>query len=75
MSATNNVVVKAEPVAKPAGPKLQAIVFSPTRPSAIINGKTLFLGDKIGDQRVVAIAQDSATLAAGTATNVLFLDQ
>jgi len=59
--------------AKPAPLKLQAIVFNPSRPSAIINGRTLFIGDKMGALRVVAIGEDTATLAGSGLTNVLTL--
>ena len=64
-----------EPAPKPAPPRLQAIVFRRTRPSAMISGKTLFVGDKFGDLRVVAISADSATLVGGGQTNVLILPQ
>jgi hypothetical protein len=58
---------------KPAPPKLQAILFNPTRPSVMISGKTLFVGDSIGDYRISAIGQNSATLAGLGQTNVLNL--
>jgi len=54
---------------------LQAIVYSSTRPSAMIGGRTLFVGDKLGDMRVLAIDRDSATLAGLGQTNVLTLSQ
>jgi type IV secretory pathway VirB10-like protein len=60
--------------AKPAA-KLQAIVFDPRRPSAIISGKSVFVGDKIGDLRVVAITQESVTLVGGGQTNLLVLGE
>jgi hypothetical protein len=68
----------APPVAAPAPPKpaplrLQGILFNPQRPAAMISGKTVFVGDKLGDLRVVAIGQNSATLANSARTNVLFL--
>lgn len=63
------------PPAKPALPKLQGIVFNPRRPSAVINGKTLFLGDRVAGFRVVAIGPDSATLVSGGQTNVLMLEE
>jgi hypothetical protein len=68
-------VAVIEPPSKPAPPRLQAIVFRRTRPSAMISGKTLFVGDKFGDFRVVAISEDSATLVGGGQTNVLVLPQ
>jgi hypothetical protein len=58
---------------KPTVPKLQGIVFSPTRPSAMISGRTLFLGDKFGDQKVARIEVDSVTLVSATQTNVMSL--
>jgi hypothetical protein len=63
----------AAPVPKPTPLRLQAIVFNPKRPSALINSKTLFVGDKLGDARVVAIGKNSATLVGGGRTNVLIL--
>jgi hypothetical protein len=55
--------------------KLQAIVFDPKRPSAIISRKSVFVGDKIGDLRVVAITQESVTLVGAGQTNVLVLGE
>jgi hypothetical protein len=55
--------------------KLQAIVFDPKRPSAIISGKSVFIGDKIGDLRVLAITQESVTLVGGGQTNLLVLGE
>lgn len=70
-SGTQAAVEAATP--KPAMPKLQAIFYHPTRPSAMINGKSVFLGDKVGELRVAAIDQESITLAGGSQTNVLTL--
>src|SRR5580765_1287437 len=56
-------------------PKLQAVVFDPRRPSAIISGRSVFVGDKLGDLRVTAITQESVTLAGGGQTNVLALGE
>lgn len=77
-SAQESDVTAATPAAAPAPPKpaplrLQGILFNPRRPAAMINGKTVFVGDKLGDLRVVAIDQDSATLAGAGQTNVLSL--
>ena len=73
--ATNAVAIAPAPQPKPAPLRLQAIVFNPKRPSALISGKTLFLGDKLGDARVVAIDRESATLVGGGKTNVLSLPE
>ena len=69
---TTIAALAAEPP-KPPPLRLQAIVYNPKRPSAVINGKTLFLGEKIGDARLVAIDQESATLLCGGKTNTLTL--
>jgi cytoskeletal protein RodZ len=76
--APGSVATNAPPVAtlappKPAPLRLQAILFNPGRPSAMISGKTVFVGDKVGDLRVTAIDQESATLAGSGQTNVLML--
>ncbi len=55
-------------------PKLQAIVFNATRPSAIVNNKTVFAGSRVGDFRVACITVDSVTLTNETRTNVLTLE-
>jgi hypothetical protein len=76
------VVVRTEatnPVAteppKPTLPKVQGIVFHPTRPSVMINGRTLFVGDKVGEFRVRSINQESVTLVGNGQTNVLNLPE
>jgi hypothetical protein len=85
LSSTNaasqtSVVSNAAPAVEPAVPKpeplrLQGIVFNPRRPSTVINGRTLFLGDRIREFRITAIRQDSVTLVGGGRTNVLSLEQ
>lgn len=63
----------AEPPPKLTGLKLQGIFYHPTRPSAIINGKSWFIGDRLEGWHVVAIDKASATLANHGHTNVLRL--
>jgi hypothetical protein len=60
---------------KPAPLRLQGIIFNPAHPSAVINGKTVFVGDKVGEFRVGDIRQDSATLFNAAQTNVLNLGE
>jgi hypothetical protein len=72
---TNTVALTPPPPPKPAPLRLQAIVFNPSRPSAMIAGKTLFIGDKLGDLRVVAIDHESANLVGAGTTNVLSLPE
>jgi len=71
---------KSVAVAPPPAPKwpplkLQAIVFDPKRPSVLINGATLFVGEKLGELRVVAIGRESATLVCAGSTNILSMPQ
>jgi hypothetical protein len=72
---TNTTAVAEAPPPKPALPKLQAIIFSPARPSVMIGGKTLFIGEKLNGFRVMAIDQESATLVSASQTNVLTLSE
>jgi len=68
------VVVAAQPEPpKPAPLKLQSIVMNPTRPSAMISGKFLFVGDRVQGFRVTAIDQETVTLVGNGQTNVLEL--
>lgn len=53
--------------------KLQGIFYRPQRPSAIINGKMLFIGERVLGAQVIAITPESATLVSGGQTNVLIL--
>jgi hypothetical protein len=71
----NHAVGASQTPPKPAPLKLQSIVYNPTRPSAMINGRVLFVGEKIGGFRVTAITEDSATLVGTGQTNVLNLAQ
>ncbi|HWX20827.1 MAG TPA: hypothetical protein VN578_13090 [Candidatus Binatia bacterium] len=73
-NAPTNSSVATEPAPpKPAPLRLQVIVYNPARPSAMISGKTVFIGDRIGEFRVVAINKESATLTGAGQTNVLNL--
>jgi len=44
------------------GPKLQGIVYAATGAWAIVDGKTVLVGDRLGDFRVKAISPRSVTL-------------
>ena len=68
------VAAAAEPL-KPAALKLQAILYNPTRPSALINGRTVFQGDRVGESRVLVINPEGVTLGSATITNVLILGE
>jgi len=62
------------PPPAPKPPKLQALVFDPRRPSAIINGKTVFIGDTSGEFKVTALGPESATLVNSNQTLVLTME-
>ncbi len=72
---TNAAILLQAPAPLPPPLKLQALVYHPTRPTALVSGKTLMLGDRIRDLRVTAIGRDSVTLASTTATNILSLSE
>lgn len=59
--ATNAVAAVPEPPAL----KLQGIVYSPTRPSVMINGKTLLPGEKVQGFTVTRIGANFAVLSDG----------
>jgi hypothetical protein len=44
-------------------------------PSATISGKMVFVGEKVGDWKVVAIDKESATLVGAAGTNILKLGE
>ena len=55
--------------------KLQGIIYSKNAPSAVVNGKTLFVGGSVKGARVTKIEQDSVTLEWKGETRVLELNQ
>ena len=73
--ATQAVAAAVAPAPQPAPLRLQGVVYNPARPSAVINGKPLFIGERIGQYRVVAITSATATLVGAGKTNVLSLEQ
>lgn len=71
VAVTNAVPIPDAAPVIPPPPKLQGIVFNPKRPSALIDGRTVFLGDRFGQFRVIAITPQTVTLAGAGVTNVL----
>ncbi len=53
--------------------RLQGIFYRPSSPSAVINSKTVFVGDTVADAKVKSIDQRSVVLDLGTQTQVLTL--
>ena len=80
-SGPSEVIVDTKPtnaesvVTEPPPPtfKLQGIFYRPSRPSAMVNSKTVFVGDKVGQAKVLAIGRDSVTLQSEGETKVLTL--
>jgi hypothetical protein len=64
-------VVFADPP-KPTVLRLQSIIYG-TRPSAMIAGKFLFVGESIQGHKVIAIDKETVTLIGNGQTNVLSL--
>jgi hypothetical protein len=73
--AAKAALPKAPAVEAPPPLRLQAIIFNPRHPSALISGRTVFLGDKFGDLRVTRISQTSVLLTGPGRTNLLELPQ
>lgn len=74
---TNGVPVAAAilEALKPAPMKLQGIFFNPQNPSAVVSGRSVYLGDRVGSFRVMGISPVAVTLVSATATNVLSLSE
>ena len=53
--------------------KLQGLIWDPKRPSVVINGKTLFVGEKVERAKVTAIDEESVTLTWNGQQRVLTL--
>jgi hypothetical protein len=50
------------PLNPPGAPRLQGIFYSPTSPSAIVDGKIVRVGNQLKDYRVMAISKSMLTL-------------
>jgi hypothetical protein len=72
--ASNRVAAPEPAPPAPAPLKLQGIVYNPRRPSAMINGHVMFVGDRIRDLRILAIRADTVLLVGGGRTNLLSLE-
>lgn len=57
-------------VVRSSGPVLEQIILGEGRRFAVISGRKVALGDRVGDARIVAIGTDQVTLRGGT-TQVL----
>lgn len=69
--ATN--IVAAVPAPEFPTLKLQGVIWNPRRPSAVINGKSLFVGEKVERAVVTTIEQDSVKVTWNGQERVLTL--
>lgn len=56
-----------------AAPQLQSVLISPTRRVATIDGRTVRVGDMVGDARVARILENEVILSRGQEQQVLKL--
>ena len=72
-SPDTNATVAAEPVPPPPPLKLQGIIFRLRNPTAMINGKSLLVGESVSGARVTKIEKDQVTLERDGKTVILNL--
>jgi len=72
---TPSAIVAPATPPQPEPLRLQAIVFHPTRPSALISGKSLFVGERVQGMKVVNITKDTATVSGNGKNLVLTLPE
>jgi hypothetical protein len=70
---TNTAIVAAPVEPPPPLLKLQGIFFNPRSPSAVVSGRTVYVGDRVNGFQVQAITPRAVTLVNATGTNVLSL--
>jgi hypothetical protein len=59
----------------PVSPHVQGIAYGSAHPWAIIDGRTVFIGDRVGGMRVKAISRSSVSLVGNGQTNTLVVGQ
>lgn len=68
---TPATTVSNEPPAPPSLPRLQGIFYRPDRPAALLNGKTVLVGNTSGEYSVLAISRRGVTVVRAGKTNIL----
>lgn len=73
---TNSTNTASAELAEPTFPelKLQGVFYRPSNPSALINSKTVYRGDKIENARVIEVGKRSVTVQWNGETKVLTLN-
>jgi hypothetical protein len=74
LSSTTNAAIAAGPPPGPEPLKLQGIFYRLSNPTALINGKTVAVGDQVSDARVIRIEREAVTLERDGKTEKLTLD-
>jgi hypothetical protein len=72
-AVTNAPVAASLPPGEPL--RLQGISFNPNAPSAVVNGRVLYLGDTVNGYRLTAVSPVAVTLERGTESLVLDLSR
>jgi hypothetical protein len=77
-TATTNVApaVAAGPASTATTPgayKVNSIFYKPKNPAAVVNGKMVLVGDRLGDAKVVAIEKDAVIIEVDGAKKTLTL--
>jgi MSHA biogenesis protein MshK len=58
---------------EPPGPQLQSVLLAPGRKIAVINGESVALGEKLGEETLVRVTETEVTLKRGREMRVLKL--
>lgn len=76
-AVSENEAVAAAPVDEtpvPVSFRLQGIFYRPGNSSAVVNSKTVFVGDKVSNAKIKAIDKQSVTIELAGETKVLTLE-
>lgn len=73
--ATATVAATETAVESTPNAHLQGILYNPTRPAAIINGRTMYVGERLKDIRLVDVTPESATVLWNEQTIELTLER
>lgn len=74
VESSNTVPVVPTPP-EPQLPKLQGILFNPSRPTAFLNGKSVVAGGRVGEYTVLTITKQAVTVERAGQTNVLTMEE
>lgn len=72
---SSNAAPVVAPPPEPVLPRLQGILFNPSRPTAFLNGRSVVVGGRVGEYTVLAITKQSVTIERAGQTNVLTMEE